>query len=167
MYGRVLWFDNNKGYGFLSCSDKTIEIKEDIFFHWTEIKTENAFKTLLCGQPVSFDLKEDDGRKCAVNIRPEEFVNEATGKPILLITMAQCKDLTLEKFQIAIGSKENRGVKYLWFNYQARMVIGMNVPPSEFTELELCDIQTHIWGDEGKQKLIETGDWLKYDILMV
>ncbi len=51
--GKVKWFDPKKGYGFIS-QDKG----EDVFVHFSEIKTENEFKTLEQNQPVTFEIVE-------------------------------------------------------------------------------------------------------------
>lgn len=50
--GMVKWFDNKKGYGFISY-DKT----EEIFVHFTAIE-EEGFKTLEENQVVEFTVIE-------------------------------------------------------------------------------------------------------------
>lgn len=62
MNGLVKWFDSVKGYGFI-----TDEHGEDIFVHWTDIKTE-LFQTLEEGQSVTFDIVEAEKGKKAVNV---------------------------------------------------------------------------------------------------
>ena len=52
MQGRVKWFNNDKGYGFIDYPNG-----EDIFVHYSAIKQE-GFKTLSEGQIVGFDLIE-------------------------------------------------------------------------------------------------------------
>jgi cold shock protein len=53
--GKVKWFNNSKGFGF-------IERKEggEIFVHYTAIRAE-GYKTLAEGQEVEFDIY--DGQK--------------------------------------------------------------------------------------------------------
>lgn len=46
MKGRVKWFNNEKGYGFIEYTDK-----EDIFVHYSAIRQE-GYKTLEEGQIV-------------------------------------------------------------------------------------------------------------------
>lgn len=53
--GKVKWFSDNKGYGFIETSDG-----KDIFVHFSAI-TKDGFKTLTEGQQVSFDIV--DGQK--------------------------------------------------------------------------------------------------------
>ena len=54
MKGRVKWFNNEKGYGFIEYTDK-----EDIFVHYSAIRQE-GYKTLTEGQIVEFKLLETD-----------------------------------------------------------------------------------------------------------
>ncbi|HYC78943.1 MAG TPA: cold shock domain-containing protein [Planctomycetota bacterium] len=48
--GRVKWFDNRKGFGFVSG-----ERGEDVFIHYTAIKTD-GFRTLNDGELVRFEV---------------------------------------------------------------------------------------------------------------
>ena len=50
--GKVKWFNNSKGYGFI---EQTAGSESDIFVHYSAI-TEDGYKTLLQGQAVEFDL---------------------------------------------------------------------------------------------------------------
>ena len=50
LVGKVKWFNNEKGYGFI-----VKENYDDIFVHYTSILDE-GFKTLNEGQLVEFDL---------------------------------------------------------------------------------------------------------------
>lgn len=47
--GKVKWFNNEKGYGFIEYKDM-----EDIFVHYSAILSE-GYKTLVEGQYVTFD----------------------------------------------------------------------------------------------------------------
>jgi CspA family cold shock protein len=56
--GTVKWFNDAKGYGFISTDEG-----EDIFVHHTEIQGE-GFKTLAEGDKVEFEVvKGDKGNK--------------------------------------------------------------------------------------------------------
>lgn len=52
MKGKVKWFNNEKGYGFITSGDL-----EDIFVHYSVIKKE-GYKTLCEGDDVAFRLVE-------------------------------------------------------------------------------------------------------------
>ena len=52
MRGRVKWFNNEKGYGFIDYKDN-----EDIFVHYSAI-SQDGYKTLSEGQYVEFNLLE-------------------------------------------------------------------------------------------------------------
>ena len=60
--GKVKWFDQNKGYGFIEVDDG-----EDVFVHYTEIKAE-GFKNLDENERVEFDLAEGEKGQQAVNV---------------------------------------------------------------------------------------------------
>lgn len=63
--GTVKWFNDAKGYGFITPDDGG----EDLFAHFSAIKRD-GFKTLKQGQRVTFDLKEGEKGKQADNIKP-------------------------------------------------------------------------------------------------
>lgn len=62
MKGKVKWFNNDKGFGFIEYNDK-----EDIFVHYSAILTQ-GFKTLVEGQYVEFDLVRTDKGLQAKNV---------------------------------------------------------------------------------------------------
>ena len=62
--GRVKWFSDAKGFGFITPDDGS----EELFAHFSEIKTE-GFKTLLENQKVSFDIGQGPKGKQAANIQ--------------------------------------------------------------------------------------------------
>lgn len=63
--GRVKWFNNAKGYGFILPEDES----EDYFVHYSSIVME-GYKTLKAGQPVSFDMIDGPKGTHAVNVSP-------------------------------------------------------------------------------------------------
>ena len=63
--GTVKWFNDAKGYGFITPDDGG----EDLFAHFSAIKMD-GFKTLKQGQRVTYDLKEGEKGKQADNIKP-------------------------------------------------------------------------------------------------
>ena len=68
MQGRVKWFNNDKGCGFIDYPDG-----EDIFVHYSAIKQE-GYKTLSEGQIVEFDLIETAKGLQAINVLTETNV---------------------------------------------------------------------------------------------
>ena len=60
--GTVKWFNEKKGYGFLSQEDG-----DDVFVHFSSIKQE-GFKTLKEGQPVEFEIQDGPKGPQAVNV---------------------------------------------------------------------------------------------------
>jgi CspA family cold shock protein len=53
--GTVKWFNNSRGYGFISCESKV----EDIFVHYRSIQGD-GYRSLDEGQTVEFSLAEGD-----------------------------------------------------------------------------------------------------------
>ncbi|GEK47004.1 cold-shock protein [Halomonas pacifica] len=64
--GTVKWFNDTKGYGFISPDDGG----DDLFAHFSEIQAD-GFKTLQDGQKVSFDVTQGKKGLQASNIRVE------------------------------------------------------------------------------------------------
>ena len=63
--GKVKWFNNAKGFGFIREEGKD----EDIFAHFSTI-TMDGYKTLKAGQPVSFEVEDGDKGPHASHIQP-------------------------------------------------------------------------------------------------
>ena len=68
MQGKVIWFDKEKGYGFLQSAEADNNGK-GIFVHQTGINM-NGFRFLTDGQEVEFDLDRNDRGLIAVNVVP-------------------------------------------------------------------------------------------------
>ena len=64
--GRVKWFNDSKGYGFLSPDDGG----KDLFIHKNEIKME-GFKTLKEKQEVDYTEGDSDKGPWAINVIPK------------------------------------------------------------------------------------------------
>ena len=60
--GTVKWFNNQKGYGFISDEEG-----KDIFVHYSGLQMD-GFKTLEEGQQVEFDVTEGTKGPQAVNV---------------------------------------------------------------------------------------------------
>jgi len=63
MKGKVKWFNDAKGYGFITGEDD-----KDVFVHFKAIN-EEGFKSLAEGQEVSYDVEESDKGLQAVNVQ--------------------------------------------------------------------------------------------------
>ena len=61
--GTVKWFNEAKGYGFITHEDGP-----DVFAHYSAIESQQGFKTLAEGNSVSFDVVEGDKGPKASNI---------------------------------------------------------------------------------------------------
>ena len=61
--GKVKWFNNQKGFGFIV----TEENSGDIFVHYSTIQGE-GYKTLNAGQEVEFELIKSDKGDQAQNV---------------------------------------------------------------------------------------------------
>ena len=61
--GKVKWFNNQKGYGFI-----TPESGSDVFVHYSAV-TGDGYKTLEEGQEVEFDIVKGDKGEQATNVR--------------------------------------------------------------------------------------------------
>ena len=62
MQGKVKWFNQEKGYGFISRDDG-----DDVFVHFSAIQ-EEGFKTLAEGQDVEFEIVEGPRGPQAANV---------------------------------------------------------------------------------------------------
>ena len=62
--GTVKWFNERKGFGFLSQDDG-----EDVFVHYSSIQA-SGFKNLTEGQAVEFEVQKGPKGLQAVNVRP-------------------------------------------------------------------------------------------------
>lgn len=61
--GKVKWFDNKKGFGFIAQDSG-----QDVFVHHTSI-TGSGFKTLNEGEEVTFDIVPSDKGLKAQNVQ--------------------------------------------------------------------------------------------------
>jgi cold shock protein len=65
MKGKVKWFNDQKGYGFITPEDGS----KDLFVHHTSIQG-SGFKTLAENQAVEFDVEQSEKGPRAGNVRP-------------------------------------------------------------------------------------------------
>jgi len=63
--GKVKWFNENKGYGFIVPDDGSA----DLFVHQSEVKTAGQ-TPLKEGQSVEFEVGQGKKGPCATNVKP-------------------------------------------------------------------------------------------------
>jgi CspA family cold shock protein len=63
MQGKVKWFNDQKGYGFITPDDGT----PDVFVHHSAIQAQ-GFRSLSENQAVQFDLNQTDKGPKAANV---------------------------------------------------------------------------------------------------
>lgn len=63
MRGKVKWFNNEKGYGFISPEDGS----KDVFVHFSAIQG-RGFKSLDEGEEVEFEVEDSPRGPHAVNV---------------------------------------------------------------------------------------------------
>ncbi|CAD5960927.1 cold-shock protein [Planktothrix agardhii 1806] len=61
--GQVKWFNDSKGFGFITPDDGS----KDIFVHHSAIQG-NGFKTLTEGQKVEFEIQQGQKGPSAMNV---------------------------------------------------------------------------------------------------
>ncbi|WP_095097581.1 cold shock domain-containing protein CspD [Pseudomonas sp. Irchel 3A5] len=80
--GKVKWFNNAKGYGFIVEDGKT----EDLFAHFSAINMD-GYKTLKAGQPVNFEIIQGPKGMHAIKIKTDVTI-EPAGSPSPVSTPA-------------------------------------------------------------------------------
>lgn len=81
--GKVKWFNNAKGYGFILADGRD----EDLFAHYSAIQMD-GYKTLKAGQPVSFDIIQGPKGLHAVNISAPNAASDTPSQPASTATEA-------------------------------------------------------------------------------
>ena len=73
--GNVKWFNPRKGYGFITAEDG-----RDVFIHYASIKGE-GYRTLVEGDPVTFDITEGEKGPRAENLLHKDAKDEPASAP--------------------------------------------------------------------------------------
>ena len=68
--GRVKWFNNEKGYGFIEYEGL---VNEDVFVHYSAID-QAGYKSLKEGELVDFTLVETAKGSQAINVKEVEMI---------------------------------------------------------------------------------------------
>ncbi len=61
--GKVKWFNENKGYGFIECDDGS----DDVFLHFSALE-QSGFKTIAEDAAVEFDVEPGPKGPKAANV---------------------------------------------------------------------------------------------------
>lgn len=69
--GKVKWFNNQKGFGFLKAEDGT-----EFFVHYSGINSTEKFKSLAEDENVVFDVIDTEKGRQAINVTVVETVAE-------------------------------------------------------------------------------------------
>ncbi len=64
MHGRVKWFDNARGFGFLALDDG-----REVFVHWKDVAGGRGFRALRPGEEVDCDVALGERGAHATNVR--------------------------------------------------------------------------------------------------
>jgi len=76
MKGTVLWFNTQKGYGFIKPDIGSV----DVFVHHSGLVKINGGKTIEKDQKVEFDISENEKGKIAINVRTIENISASAVK---------------------------------------------------------------------------------------
>ncbi len=67
MEGRVKWFNDKKGYGFVET-----ENDGDIFVHYSGIEDTGGFRSLQEGEKVEFEIEQTQRGPQAVQVKKQD-----------------------------------------------------------------------------------------------
>ncbi len=62
--GTVKWFNDSKGFGFISLEDGS----KDVFVHHSAIQSDDEYKSLTEGDRVQFDVVQGEKGPAAENV---------------------------------------------------------------------------------------------------
>ena len=62
--GKLKWYDNGKGYGFIKPDDGG----KDVFLHVSALEEANLTELVVDGE-LEYDIDEHKGKKTAINVK--------------------------------------------------------------------------------------------------
>ena len=66
-WGRVKWFDDKKGYGFLTLEDGD----KDVFLHVSALE-KSKLRKIRENQKIQFEIQEEQGKLKAINLKSKK-----------------------------------------------------------------------------------------------
>jgi len=76
-HSTVKWFDAKKGYGFINHPQDG----EDVFVHYSNITSDDDFKTLQTGQSVKFEMNDGPKGLHALNVVATDEASSTESPP--------------------------------------------------------------------------------------
>ncbi len=119
MKGTVKWFNNKKGYGFITGEDG-----KDYFFHYSQIQMQGR-KALFDGDIVYFEISEPDknNRVQALNVEP-------------VLTLAMVTDELSKEGLHPIRIRDDKGT-HGWY------VVDESKNPVVYKEMDLMELAAY------------------------
>jgi CspA family cold shock protein len=77
--GKVKWFNNDKGFGFIVSGDNE---NQDLFAHYSAIQSD-GYRSLRAGQEVGFEVTDSPKGPQAMNIVLKSSVDELEPTPLI------------------------------------------------------------------------------------
>ena len=111
--GRVKWFNNSKGYGFILADAQAGEdgsafdgAGEDLFVHYSSVQMD-GYRTLKAGEAVEFDLLRADRGFHAVNVRKAAVEAQPGDEGVVVETATAGQEASLS----SAGEPERRAAE--------------------------------------------------------
>ncbi|MEJ2248818.1 MAG: cold shock domain-containing protein [Candidatus Lokiarchaeota archaeon] len=83
--GYVKWFDNRKGYGFITLNPDEESEEDDIFVHYSAISgPDDEYKTLYEGDKVEFEIVEGEKGLQASNVEVVEKASRSQDQGFMM-----------------------------------------------------------------------------------
>lgn len=163
-YGKCKWFSDKNGYGFITKLND--DENKDIFVHFSGIKpiVSNNYKTLLCGEYLSFDITYGNNGQQAVN------VSGINGGPLMcdnnnISNITPKKNINLS--ESIYQNKPSTGTYYgrcKWFNEKS----GYGFITIESEQKKGQDVFIHYTGIQpliSKYRTLVSGEYVSFDII--